>query len=307
MNHQKLIKYGLCCLLLFLATGVINAQDEDLFEEDDFVSNVFNYGMLVNIQTTETVPKGAFELRIQHRFGELDVTNFKESVVDEFLGFDGSANIRFGFSWGISDKLQLGVGRTKISKVFDFEGKYRILRQGEFSGSPISATLYFNTAISTREFPEVGPNEFFEDLETPFEYKFSHRIAYNTQILISKKIGEKIALELNPSILYRNLVDPGRKNLVFATSFGGRFKTGLTSSILFEFTKKFNDRKNNYTDPISLGFEIGTAGHAFQMFISTSNQIIEQGIYFSDPLDYTDGKILLGFNLKRTFWNNGNK
>jgi hypothetical protein len=114
-------------------------------------------------------------------------------------------------------------------------------------------------------------------------------------------------LELNPSILYKNLVIPEDKNLVFATSFGGRFKTGITSSILFEFTKKFNNRKNNYTDPISLGYEIGTAGHSFQMFITTSNEITEQGMYFSQPLDYTEGQLLLGFNLKRTFWNGKNK
>ena len=304
MNCLRHLSYSSWIVLLLFSTQLMQAQDDDFFEEDEFVTNVFNYGQLVNIQTTETVPKNAFELRIQHRFGALDVTKFKETVVDEFLGFDGSANIRFGFSFGISDKLQLGVGRTKISKVFDFEGKYRILRQKD-GGSPISASLYFNTAVSTQSFPEVGPNEFFEDLETPFEYKFSHRLSYNAQLLMSKKISDNISLELNPTIIYKNLVDPGNKNLVFATSFGGRIKTGLTSSILFEFTKKFNNR-NNYTDPISLGFEIGTAGHSFQMFITTSNQIIEQAMYFSEPLDYTDGELLLGFNLKRTFWNGNN-
>jgi hypothetical protein len=292
--------------LLFVIGAINNlsAQD-DILDEDDFVSNVFNYGMLVNVQTTETVPKGAFELRIQHRFGELDLKQFKASVVDEFLGFDGSANIRFGFSFGISDKFQIGIGRTKINKTFDFEAKYKLLKQKE-SGTPLSASLYFNTAVTTRPFPEVGPNEFFDDLETPFEYKFAHRLAYNTQLLLSKKLGNTISLELNPGLLYRNLVPPGEKNLIIVTSLSGRLKTGISSSIIIEFTKKFNGRTPDYTDPISLGYEIGTAGHAFQMFISTSNQIIEQGIYFSQPSDYTKGKILLGFNIKRTFWN-GNK
>jgi hypothetical protein len=307
MNYQSQIKYCLSFFILLFTFEIANAQDEDLFAQDDFITNVFNYGLVVNIQTTETVPKGAFELRIQHRFGALDLTEFKESIIDEFLGFDGSANIRFGFSFGISDRLQIGIGRTKINKVFDFEGKYKILKQKEMNGNPISATLYFNAAVSTSRFPEVGPNEFFEDLETPFDYKFSHRFTYNAQVLISKKIGENLSLELNPSILYKNLVIPGDKNLVFATSFGGRLKTGITSSIIFEFTKKFNNRNNNYTDPISLGYEIGTAGHSFQMFITTSNEITEQGMYFSQPLDYTEGQLLLGFNLKRTFWNGKNK
>ncbi|MBT8267409.1 MAG: hypothetical protein KJO41_02555 [Bacteroidia bacterium] len=306
MTNQKVFKPYIIFALLMFCASFIYAQEEEFFEEDDSVTNVFNYGMLVNVQTTETVRKGAFELRILHRFGELDLTDFKSSVVDEFLGFDGSANIRFGFHFGISDNFQIGIGRTKISKVFDFEGKYKLIKQKEFGGTPFSATLYFNTAVSTRSFPEVGPNEFFDDLETPFEYKFSHRFTYNMQFLVSRKFSDKFSLELNPGILVKNLVPPGESNVLFVTSLGGRFKTGLTSSIIFEFTKKFNGQTNNYTDPISLGFEIGTAGHAFQMFITSSNQIIEQGIYYSQPSDYTDGKLLLGFNLKRTFLN-GNK
>lgn len=305
MNKQRIVSYSICFLLLVFLIEVTNAQDDDIFGDDEFVSNIFNYGMLINTQTTETVAKGSFELRIQHRFGEMDVTRFKETVVDEFLGFDGSANIRFGFSFGLSDRLQIGVGRTKINKVFDFEAKYKLFRQKEI-GSPLSVTLYFNTAVLTREFPEVGPNEFFEDLETPFKFEFSHRLTYNTQLLLSKKIGEKVSLELNQSFIYKNLVDPGNNNLVFVTTLGGKLKTGLTSSIIFEFTRKFNNRRNNYKDPISIGYEIGTVGHAFQMFISTSNEILEQAIYFSQPLDYTSGKLLLGFNIKRTFWN-GNK
>jgi len=304
MCYQKIIKYVSLFVLVSFSIEKISAQ-ENIFEEDEFISNIFNYGILINSQTTETTKKGSFDLRIQHRFGELDVNRFKESVVDEFLGFDGSANIRFGFTFGVSDRLQLGIGRTKIGKVFDFEAKYKLMRQKE-TKSPFSLTLYFNTAISTVSFPEVGPNEFFSDLETPFTYKFSDRLAYNTQLLISKKIGETISLELNPTFIYKNLVTPGNENLVFATTFGGRIKTGLTSSVIFEFTKKFNNRQDNYTDPISLGYEIGTAGHAFQIFITTSNQIIEQGIFFSDTSDYTEGEILLGFNIKRTFWH-GNK
>lgn len=304
MNLKKISRHYCCCVLVLFAFANTRAQDTiDL--EEDYVSNIFNYGLLINTQTTETVPIGLFELIIQHRFGEMDITNFNETVWDEFLGFDGSANIRFGFSYALSNRLQIGVGRTKFQKTFDFEGKYKLFRQKEI-GNPISVTLYFNTALSSRDFPEVGPNEFFADMVTPFEYKFSHRLAYNTQILLSSKIGEKISLELNPTFIYKNLVPPGSENFIVAATFGGRFRTGITSSIIFEATAKFNDRQDGYKDPISIGYEIGTAGHAFQMFITTTNQITDQGIYFSEPLDYTDGKLLIGFNIKRTFRHGSN-
>ncbi len=127
-------------------------------------------------------------------------------------------------------------------------------------------------------------------------------MAYNTQLLVSKKFGEKLSLQLTPTFIYKNLVPAGYDNFIVATTLGGRFKTGLTSYLIFEVATKFNNRMDNYKEPISIGYEIGTAGHAFQVFVSTTNQIMEQNLYFDQPLDYTDGKFLIGFNIKRTFW-----
>ena len=304
------IKYSSCRKYLHLVFFIISPlsilqAQETLNAQDELITNAFNYGILINGQTTEITPKGTFEFRIQHRFGVLDLKDFGNTVVEEFLGFDGSANIRFGFTVAASDRLQFGIGRTKIGKTYDVEGKYRLIRQKE-TGTPISVAIYFNTAISTTDFPEVGPNEFFEDFETPFEHKFSHRVSYNTQFLISKKIGEKVSLQLNPTFIYKNLAPSGDDNLTIAASLGGRYKTGITSSILFEIGTKFNNQEDNYRPPISLAYEMGTAGHAFQLVISSTNQIIDQNVYTTLPLDYTDGKFLIGFNIKRTFWNDKN-
>lgn len=301
-NFKSIAFLWIFCLCI----SQLIAQDELDLLEDDTIGNVFNYGVLINTQTTETVTKGSFEFRIQHRFGAFNVNDFNESVFDEFLGFDGSANIKFSFVYALTDNLQLGFGRSKINKVYDFEGKYRLLRQKEF-GNPLSISAYFSTGLSAVDFPEVGPNEFQDDLTTPFEYKFAHRFTYNGQILLSKKFGNYVSLELNPTVIYKTLVDPGVDNYVFGATFGGRIKIGLTSAVLFEYTTKFNDRKNDFHDPVSLGFEIGTAGHAFQFFVSNTNQIIEQRMYFSSPLDFTNGDLLLGFNIKRTFWHGKNK
>lgn len=290
---------------VFLCLNLSYSQDDildSMLDNNDYVSNAFNYGLLINNQTTENTPKGGFEFRIQHRFGELDFKDFGNSVVQEFLGFDGSANIRFGFSFALSDRLQLGIGRTKIDKVYDFEAKYKLFRQ-KTTGTPVSISLYFNTAISSLDFPEVSPNEFFVDGVTPFEYEFSHRVAYNTQIIFSKKFSEKFSAIVSPIIIYKNLAPLDNDNLLFGAAFGGRYKTGVTSSIVFEYTTKFNNRINNFKDPIALGYEIGTAGHAFQIFIASSNQIIPQNLYYSSPLDYSKGKVVLGFNIKRTFRN----
>jgi len=137
-------------------------------------------------------------------------------------------------------------------------------------------------------------------------HRFAHRFSYNTQLLLSRKFGSKFSLELNPTLIYKNIAPAGSNNLVFATTLGGRLKTGFTSSIIFEYTTKFNNKMDGYKSPLSIGYEIGTAGHAFQFFIATTNRIIEQGIHFSQPLDYTEGQLLIGFNIKRTFFHGNN-
>ena len=304
IKNNSYQKYFFLVLFIIYHQNILQAQ-ETLEPEDELIENVFNYGILINGQTTEITPKGAFEFRIQHRFGGLDLKDFGNTVVQEFLGFDGSANIRFGFTYPVTDNFQLGIGRTKIGKTYDIEGKYRFIRQKE-NGTPITVALYFNAGIFSTDFPEVGPNEFFEDFETPFEYKFAHRITYSTQFLVSKKIGDNLSLELNPTFIYKNLVPSTNDNLTIAASLGGRLKTGITSSILFEIGSKFNNREDSYRPPISLAYEMGTAGHAFQLIISSTNQILDQSVYTTLPLDYTDGKLLIGFNIKRTFWNGNN-
>lgn len=297
MNKLKFIAYSTSVILLFFS---IKATSQEVLDEE-YVQNIFSHSILINAQTTETITKKGFEFRIQHRFSEIDLHNFGESVGQDFLGFDGSANIRFSFAYALSNNLQIGIGRTKIDKLVDFDAKYRLLRQKE-TGIPISLTLYVNAGIATGDFPEVGPGEFFSDYTTPFKYEFSHRISYSTQILISKKFGGNLAMELNPTFIYKNLVPAGYDNFVAAATLGGRYKTGLNSHVIFEFSTKFNNRKGNFKDPISIGYEIGTAGHAFQFFVSNTNQIMEQNLYFSNPVDYSNGKFLLGFNIKRTFW-----
>lgn len=304
MKRLKITAFFTCSLLLLCSIYNVHGQENgevNFLDEDDTVLNVFSHSILINAQTTETLEKGNFEFRIQHRFSELDLHNIGESFGQDFLGFDGSANIRFSFVYALSDNLQIGIGRTKIDKLVDMDLKYRLLRQKEFR-MPISATIYFNTGIATGDFPEVGPGDFFTDLKTPFEYRFSHRFSYNTQIIFSKKIGEKLSLVLSPTFIYKNLVPTGYDNFVAAASFGGRLKTGINKHIIFEFSTKFNNRIGGFKDPISIGYEIGTTGHSFQMFVSNTNQIMEQNLYFSQPLDYSRGKFLLGFNIKRTFW-----
>lgn len=292
--QNKDIKHTLVCCVLILIGSFSYAQDE---QKKSYVTNTFMNTQLVNVQTPEVLSSGGFEFKIQHRFGTID-----KDVIYNFFGFDLPANIRFSLSAPITKNFYIGIGRTKFKKVVDVEAKYLLLRQTEKNEMPVSVAVYFNAATSTERFSEVPDNAFFSDSITPFENKFAHRISYNTQVIIARKFTDKLSLQVAPVFVYQNLVDDGRENITFALPVSGRFKYSRNSAIIIEYTPILNNRTDNMQNPASLGIEFGTAGHVFQLFISSENNILENAMYTNEGIDYTKGNFVLGFNIKRIFW-----
>lgn len=286
--------------VVLILTGVTTFGQTEDSPEKDYVLGTFATTQLINQQTTEMFPTKSFGFKIQHRFGAFGPD---ESIYKQFLGLDLPANIRFGFAYPITENLYVEIGRTKFEKTIDLGAKLRLIRQTKDNSSPISFAVYSNMAINTDEFPGVDENTFYADSVTPFDYLFAHRVSYNTQLIISRKFNNSISLQFAPTFVYHNLANVGMDNYTIALPISGRIKVGLTSSILFEYSPMLNNRaESDHLDPISLGFEIGTAGHIFQLIVSSSNHIIDQHIYSNPQYDYGAGEILLGFNIKRVFW-----
>ena len=260
----------------------------------------FKNKQLINAQTT-VIPDG-FDFTIMHRFGKIGLN---DEFYKSFLGFDLPANIRFSLSYKLSDRAYVGVGRTKIGKTIDVEGKYLLLRQKQ-NESPISVAIYNNTGINTDAYRGESPLAFFADSVTPFENKFVHRFSYNTQLIISRKFSEKWSLQLSPTFVYQNLVEGVEKShRTFVLPFSGRFQYSFGSAILFEYAYKLNNTSDNQLDnPFSIGFEFGTAGHVFQVFMSNSYYIRETNIYTQEPYNCYDkpNEFVLGFNIRRVWW-----
>lgn len=263
--------------------------------------DAFKNKQLINAQTA-VIPEG-FDFTIMHRFGKIAVN---DEIYKNFLGFDLPANIRFSLSYKLSDRSYIGIGRTKIGKTIDVEGKYVFLRQTKSNSMPLSVALYQNTGINTSEFSEISSNAFAEDSITPFENKFAHRLNYTTQIILSRKFNEKLSLQLSPTVIYKNLVVGAEKDhLTFVLPFSGRFQYSFGSAILFEYAYKVNNTSESAIDnPFSIGFEFGTAGHVFQVFASNSYYIREANIYTQEPYNAYDAPndFILGFNIRRVWW-----
>lgn len=256
-------------------------------EEDDSgrlpVRAPFETAVLIDNPTTVQPMKGGLELNVLHRFGPMD------NGFSDLFGIYAPSNIKLGINYGITDRIMVGLGTTKDYKLQDLNWKLALIRQNRAGTVPVSVSYFGNMVIDARSKENFGPIE---------RYRGIHRFSYFSQFIISRKFSEVISLQLAPSFSYFNAIDRGFKNYNIGLSAGGRVKVLNSSSVIFEYDQSFIksdiiDAKPN----LGFGYEIGTATHAFQIFVSTYNQIIPQRNLVFNTNDFTEGKFLFGFNI----------
>jgi len=283
-------------LLLLLISSVmanLSAQDESQpAPESKPVRFIFGTGILIDNHTVATPYKGGLELEIHHRFSLIE--NYHN-----LFGIYGAANTRLGLSYGISDRIMVGAGTTKDYKLQDIQWKYLILRQTEDNSMPVSLSYYGNMVIDLREDAAFGPEA---------SYRHIHRLSYFTQFIVARKMTEKISLQVAPSAIYFNSVprysdEEGYKNFNLALSAGGRVNFFRDQSLIFEYDKLFSKQElEEQPKPnLSIGWEIGTATHTFQVFVANYSQIINQRNLLFNVNDFAKGDYLVGFNITVRF------
>ena len=266
------------CILAFLSTGQLFAQDEAAP-----VMPAFETLTLVDAQTTASPYKGQFMLEIQHRFSEI-----KE--IKDIYGIYGSANTRIGLSFGISDKLMVGFGTTRKNMLQDLEWKYAILTQT--SKLPISLSYHGNAVLDARDQKFFGPEE---------DYQFAYRMSYLNELIISSRIGDKVSLQVVPTFVWFNAVPEGYSNSNASINFGGRFQVLGFSSIILEYEQPLIDTETNVYPNLAFGVEIGTSTHSFRVFASNYDYIVRnQNIAFNSNNPW-DGDFRFGFNITIRF------
>ena len=258
-------------------------------EKSKPVRFTFGTTILIDNHTVATPYKGGLELEIHHRFSLIE--NYHN-----LFGIFGSANTRIGMNYGITDRLMIGAGTTKDYKLQDIQWKYLILQQTEDNSMPVSLSYYGNVVADLRKEAEFGPAASFKEM---------HRLSYFTQLIVARKISEKISVQLAPSLAYFNSVPlnrdttAGYKNLNFGLSAGARANLFGSHSLLLEYDQLLSKQDpDEKTKPnLSFGWEINTATHTFQIFVANYSQIINQrNLVFN-----TNGKYLVGFNVTVRF------
>ena len=249
---------------------------------------------LINAQTIETTKKRTLEFSITHRFGNMGDAGAKHTL----WGLENAANIRFSFDYGLTDRLSLGWGRSKMNEHIDLHAKFRFLEQKK-GGMPISAAYYVNGAISP--------------VKTIANDDFNNRLSYVHQLIIASKINKAISLELLPTLVHRNFVDQTilhpdsstvDENNLISIGFAGRFKITKRLAFVVDYfltLSDFRDASNGFYDALGVGVEIETGGHVFHINITNSAGIIENDFIPSTTSNWGDGQYKLGFNIARVF------
>ncbi len=255
-------------------------------EEINYTLATFKATRIVTGQSIENPEKGDLMFVVSHRFGTLNKGFYN------FFGLD-NANTRIGLEHGISERIALGLGRNVFGKTWDGFVKVKLLRQSTgVKNMPVSVSLYASTDIET-----VKP------IDPEISYTLANKMSYTTQLLLARKFSPKISLQLSPAYIHRNLV-PRRldQNDIFIVGAGGRYK--LTNRVALNAEYYYllpGQTADDYTNSFSVGFDIETGGHIFQLILSNSTGIFDRSFISETSGRWIDGDIHFGFNITRVF------
>ncbi|MGB0933120.1 MAG: DUF5777 family beta-barrel protein [Lishizhenia sp.] len=267
-------------------------------EKSNAVSETFSGIKIINSHSTKTLKKREFSYVIEHRFGDIAGSN---GGVQTGFGFDNANDIRFGGFFGLTDRWMVGFGRSKgigepYRSLVDVNTKYRLWQQTEKNEIPVSVA--FVSAVN------ITYMKALEDISSVASFpKFSHRLSYSSQLVITRKFGTRLAVALTPTYVHRNYVRFDDVNGLFA--LGGAMnlkvtkKIGLTAEYFHAFSQ-VEGRADN-TNSLALGLEWITSGHVFNFNFTNARGIGEVQYISSTTSDWLKGQFRFGFSISRVF------
>jgi hypothetical protein len=276
-------------LLLLFCTMCVAAQDTtDLLRQigeeqpqKEKVDASFKSSRVIMSHSIEMLRAGVLDFRILHRFGKLSGGSY------EFFGLDGPATVRLGLDYGLTNNFSFGIGRSAYKKELDGFIKFRPLQQSTGAdASPISIVAVAGLTYAADTITKRA--------------RRSDRFANYWQLLLGRKFSEGVSLQIMPTLLHRNLVTQGEHNDLFATGVGGRIKLTKRISLNADYYYVFN-KASGLRNPLSLGFDIETGGHVFQLHFTNAMGINERSFLSETIDDWGSGDIQFGFNISRSF------
>lgn len=286
------MKYCLCFLTVFAVTAAY-CQDEDMLKDfggdkpqKEYVSNAFKSSRVIMSHSMEMLRPGVLDFRILHRFGNVN------QGISEFFGLD-QATIRLGLDYGIANNLTVGIGRGSFKKELDGFVKWRAIQQATGPKAlPFSVVVVAGSTLIGAPWADTTRKNYF-----------SSRMGYYGQAVIGRKFSENLTLQLMPTLLHRNLVETNADpNELYAAGFGGRIKLTRRISLNVDYYYVINQNEaREVHNPLSVGFDIETGGHVFQLHFTNAVGMNERVFLTETTNSWGRGDIQFGFNISRAF------
>ena len=276
--------------LFVLSSLSSKAQEIDLFKikdekTKDITTATFKASRVVNGQSIENVGNGVLYLKILHRFGNISTGAY------ELFGLD-QASMRMGLDYGVNKRLMVGIGRSTFEKQYDAFFKYKLIQQQTgLKEIPVSVSM-----VSTIIYKSLKSNPNAEYIT----YN-SDRYSYAHQLLIARKFNDYFSLQLSPTLIHYNIVASSTIPNDF-TSLGISFRQRISKRVNFTTEYFYRiDKLDGYYDPLTLGVDIETGGHVFQLHVTNSTGMTERTFINETTGSWGNGALRFGFNLTRAF------
>jgi hypothetical protein len=267
------------------ADSLMNAMGKDDKPED--VIGAFKATRLILSPTTQTVKKNNLNFLVIHRFGDLGTPT---GGARTFFGLDAVQDVYIGFEYGLSDNLNIDLGRSTIGQLIELGLKYAVLHQTSDNSSPIAITLLGDYGVRP-----------YQQFAT-----FSDRNSYLAQAIFSRKFSSRFSFQVSPIFVRDNTPIPnlaGNEQQFFAMSAAARLKVTKHMSIVVDYEHPFSQfRTNNgFSDPLGFGIEVETGGHVFTLNFSNARGTSEINSLSGTQSDFGRGQFRIGFTISRMF------
>lgn len=298
--------YKVAGSLLLLLNLHAASQDTTVAEqkkiEPDYIW-IFSSPRLINANTVELQPKGILEFKVTHNFGDIAGDN---GGIKNFFGLDNATDVRIGFQYGLSKKINLIAARAKgfgpLHQLYELGIKYRLMQQAADSRHPFSVTLFANAVASAMEADTLAGRENSFD-------NFSDRLSQIVQLLVARKFGN-ISVQVSPTLVNTNYVVNGDDNTLFA--LGGAFRLPVKGkfSVLVDYFHTFRSQSSvdffktqgiRFYDALGVGIELLTEGHVFHLNFTNATEILENRFIPRTVKSWGKGEFRWGFTVSRDF------
>lgn len=283
---KKIVSFIFISALLFSKNTFAQTSFIKQHESVEETVETFESPLLINNQTIKSLAKNELEISYIQRFGLI------KNDADMF-GIYSPSNVRLGVDYGILNKLTIGAGATAYKHIFDANIKYIFLQQS--SSMPVSIG-YFGELSRNGSDQSVLVNQ-------AGEFNSINRISYFHEMMISRKFNEKFSLQAAFTLSYLNLVEPEKVNANYGISFIGKYELSKYASFIFDFDYPVTQPNVNPQKPnIGAGFEFKGKQNIFQLFVTTTNIIVNDEMRIYNQNDILKKEFLIGFNISKN-WN----